>query len=70
MSLSKAASYLASWIASKGRFDVDTLSGELGFDEDLEYLRAYVVEWLRDEDLLEELDLDRQIEAWQSAGSL
>lgn len=62
MKLEQAAAYLASWIASKGRFDLDALCEEIKIDEDLEYIRDYVIEWLRDPHLIQEIQEDRQLQ--------
>jgi len=62
MSLERASAYLASWIASGGRYDVDALCDDVKIHEDLEYIRGYVVEWLRDGELIKEIELDRQLE--------
>ena len=62
MSLKRASAYLASWIASGGRFDVDALCDDVKIHEDLEYIRSYVVEWLTDGELIEEINQDRQLQ--------
>ena len=62
MNLERAADYLAAWIESKGRFDVDALCEDVKLHEDLEYIRGYVVEWLRDGVLIQEIQEDRQLQ--------
>lgn len=63
MSLEQSANYLAAWIESKGRFDVDALCDDVKISEDLEYIRAYVVEWLRDGELIRDIEYDRSLDS-------
>ena len=59
--LSQSAAYLAAWIESKGRFDVDALCDDMKIHEDLEYIRAYVVEFLRDAEVIQDISYDRHL---------